>query len=55
MALTMPRIETTISISINVNAFREEIERLEREPSAEVRRQQLSLLPKAGKNKTPVD
>lgn len=39
----------------DVNAFREEIERLEREPSAEVRRQQLSLLPKVGKNKTPAD
>ncbi|WP_126456162.1 transcriptional regulator NrdR [Sulfuriflexus mobilis] len=35
----------------DVNAFREEIERLEREPSAEVRRQQLSLLPSAGRNK----
>ena len=39
----------------DVNAFREEIERLEREPSAELRRQQLSLLPKAGKNKKTVD
>lgn len=29
----------------DVNAFREEIERLEREPSSEVKRQQLSLLP----------
>lgn len=29
----------------DVNAFREEIERLEREPSPEVKRQQLSLLP----------
>jgi len=29
----------------DVNAFREEIERLEREPSPETRRQQLSLLP----------
>ena len=29
----------------DVNAFREEIERLEREPSPEVRRQQMSLLP----------
>lgn len=31
----------------DVNAFREEIERLENEPSAESRRQQLPLLPKA--------
>ena len=30
----------------DVNAFREEIERLESEPSAESRRQQLPLLPK---------
>ena len=35
--------------------IQEEIERLEREPSAAVRRQQLSLLPKAGKNKKTVD
>ena len=35
----------------DVNAFREEIERLEREPSAELRRQQLSLLPSTGRNK----
>ena len=39
----------------DVNAFREEIEKLEREPSAEVRRQQLSLLPSTGKNKKSVD
>lgn len=31
----------------DVNAFREEIDRLENEPSAESRRQQLPLLPKA--------
>ncbi|MDT8403285.1 transcriptional regulator NrdR [Sulfuriflexus sp.] len=36
----------------DVNAFREEIERLEREPSAAVRRQQLSLLPAANKTKS---
>lgn len=35
----------------DVNAFREEIEKLEREPSLEVRRQQLSLLPLNGNTK----
>lgn len=39
----------------DVNAFREEIERLEREPSAEVRRQQLSLLPSVRKTKKSSD
>lgn len=39
----------------DVNAFREEIERLEREPSAKLRRQQLSLLPSTGKNKKSDD
>jgi len=35
----------------DVNEFREEIERLEREPSPETRRQQLSLLPSADRDK----
>jgi len=35
----------------DVNAFREEIERLEREPSLEIRKQQLSLLPSIGSKK----
>jgi transcriptional repressor NrdR len=39
----------------DVNAFREEIERLEREPSAKLRRKQLSLLPTTGKNKKSSD
>jgi transcriptional repressor NrdR len=39
----------------DVNAFREEIERLEREPSAKLRRKQLSLLPSDGKKKKSND
>jgi len=35
----------------DVNEFREEIEKLEREPSLEVRKQQLSLLPSTGSKK----
>ena len=39
----------------DVNAFREEIERLEREPSTKLWRKQLSLLPTNGKNKKSAD
>jgi len=35
----------------DVNEFREEIEKLEREPSLEIRKQQLSLLPSIGNKK----
>ncbi len=35
----------------DVNEFREEIEKLEREPSLEIRKQQLSLLPSKGSKK----
>ena len=38
----------------DVNAFREEIERLEREPSPESKRQQLSLLPSKDGKKGPI-
>ena len=34
----------------DVNAFREEVDRLEREPSPEQKRQQLSLLPEDSKS-----
>ncbi|HKJ07590.1 MAG TPA: transcriptional regulator NrdR, partial [Gammaproteobacteria bacterium] len=34
----------------DVNAFREEIERLEKEPSAEQKRQQMPLLPDGAKD-----
>lgn len=37
----------------DVNAFREEIERLEKEPSAEQKRQQMPLLPDGGKGDGP--
>jgi len=37
----------------DVNAFREEIERLEQQPTSEMRKSQLSLLPASGSRKKP--
>jgi len=37
----------------DVNAFREEIERLEQQPTSEMRKNQLSLLPVSGSRKKP--